>query len=587
MKADATSLTFLANEDSVKVPFFQRRYVWKEENWADLLDDMLDTKRKQFLGSIILKQQQRKIGESNEVLVIDGQQRLTTLSLLLKALFDSFAADKRKNAEELINSHLFYKRSIMEDRRYVKIVHSKLDSTNFQDIIESRLTAEVVTGINSKSSSILRCYKYFKDRLSGISETAQIDLFQRLLDKNNKFLVLIDLDEMEDEQAIFDTINSAGVRLSGADIVKNALFQKAAELMPEEDMLDLYKTQWDDVFNKDDDAVKYWDTPKRTGRLMRDNIEILLHAIAVAQGFFDPEVHTLSELATLYKSKIAKLDQSSLVNFITEIGEYAKLYRENFLSFDKTTFFSFSDDRQRLFHVLEVCEVSTFHPYVLSLLYKYSTNEKLLCKKLKVLERLVLRRMLSRKETKSYNKLCLEFIANDDLPQTKLGEVSDADMLLGVNEIGNKNAALLLFWIELHRRHLDGKQGIKELKYSYSLEHVMPQKWETHWTSVPVRNELGEVIDDLAHAKLERTEKISSIGNMTLLTGSLNSSLKNHNFVKKLTGEGKKKGMTSYDDLSITKHDITRKFDGFNTLWDEVAISARTRALGQELTKIW
>lgn len=587
MKADATSLTFLANEDSVKVPFFQRRYVWKEDNWADLLDDMLDVKRKQFLGSIILKQQERKIGESNEVLVIDGQQRLTTLSILLKAIFDSFAEEKRKNAEELINSHLFYKRSIMDDRRYVKISHSKLDAVNFKDVIESRLTAEIVSKIDSKSSNILRCYKYFKERLEQIPESAQIGLFQRLLDKNNKFLVLIDLDEKEDEQAIFDTINSAGVRLSGADIVKNALFQKAAELMPEDEMLELYKISWDGVFAKDDDAIEYWDTPKRTGRLMRDNIEILLHAIAVAKGFFDPESHTLSELATLYKSRITKLDRSSLVKFITEIGEYAQLYRENFLSFDKTSLFSFSDDRQRLFHVLEVCEVSTFHPYVLFLLYKYSADEELLCKKLRVLERLVMRRMLSRKETKSYNKLCLEFIANDELPQSKLGEVSDDDMLEGVNEIGNKNAALLLFWIELRRRNLDNRQGLKELKYSYSLEHLMPQKWEAHWISVPVRNGLGEIVHDPAHAKLERSEKIYSIGNMTLLTGSLNSSLKNHNFLKKLTGDGKKKGIKSYDDLSITKHDITEKFDGVDTLWDEVAINQRTKALGKELLQIW
>lgn len=587
MKADATSLTFLANEDSVKIPFFQRRYVWIEDNWGELLDDMLDVKRKQFLGSIILKQQERKIGESSEVLVIDGQQRLTTLSILLKALFDSFTEDKRKNVEELINSHLFFKRSIMEDRRYVKISHSKFDAAHFKDVVESRLTDAAISKIDGKSSNILRCYKYFKERLAKLPDQTIINLFQRLLDKNNKFLVLIDLDEKEDEQAIFDTINSAGVRLSGADIVKNALFQKAAELMSEDEMLDLYETTWDNVFSKDEDAIKYWDTPKRTGRLMRDNIEILLHAIAVAKGFFDPETHTLSELASLYKAQVSNFDQTALIAFATELGEYAQLYRENFLSFDRTSLFSFADDRQRLFHVLEVCEVSTFHPYILFLLYKYSKDEPLLKAKLQELERLVMRRMLSDKETKSYNKLCLEFISDDSAPAKKLDEVSDIEMLEGVKSIGNKNAALLLFWIELRRRHIDNRQGLKELKYSYSLEHVMPQKWETHWMSVPVRNSLGEIIADVTKAKLERYDLINSIGNMTLLTGSLNSSLKNHNFLAKLIGDGKKKGIKSYDDLSITKHDIVEKFDGIDGVWDERAIRQRTAALGQELLKIW
>ena len=110
-------------------------------------------------------------------------------------------------------------------------------------------------------------------------------MFNRLLDQENKILVIIDLSEKEDEQAIFDTINSAGVRLSSADIIKNALFQKALDLFDSVgDVETLYKDNWENVFSLDEDAINFWDTPRATGRLMRDNIEILLHSISVIKG---------------------------------------------------------------------------------------------------------------------------------------------------------------------------------------------------------------------------------------------------------------------------------------------------------------
>ena len=80
MDAKAKSFTFLSNEGQITVPFFQRGYVWDKDNWETLLGDLLNTTRGHFLGSLILKQQRAASGEPKEVLVIDGQQRLTTLS---------------------------------------------------------------------------------------------------------------------------------------------------------------------------------------------------------------------------------------------------------------------------------------------------------------------------------------------------------------------------------------------------------------------------------------------------------------------------------------------------------------------------
>ena len=109
MDAKAKSFTFLNNEGRVRIPFFQRSYVWSNENWEDLLRDLLDETRNHFLGSHILKQQLPMTGEPKEVQVIDGQQRLTTLSILVKALYDTFPEDLRANCEGSIRNHLFYK----------------------------------------------------------------------------------------------------------------------------------------------------------------------------------------------------------------------------------------------------------------------------------------------------------------------------------------------------------------------------------------------------------------------------------------------------------------------------------------------
>ncbi len=591
------SLTFLGNEGHVRIPFFQRGYVWNIENWDDIFIDLLDFNKSHFLGSLILKQLEKQTGKPKEVLVIDGQQRLTTLSVLVRALYDGFDLETQENCKSSLNNYLFYKKNQTDKNLFVKISHSKIDKTYFQKIIKSDLTSEEyeaiiienpVTKTSSSSNKILQCYKYFLERLKDINEDIRIELFNRLLDQENKILVIIDLSEKEDEQAIFDTINSAGVRLSSADIVKNALFQKALDLFDnQEEVEELYKSLWEDIFSIDEDTIAFWDKPRATGRLMRDNIEILLHSISVIKGFFDPDKHTLSDLSNLYKNYIKQINKKELSDFIKEISKYAKLFREKIIVFDGSTLFSYQDSHSRLFHILSVCEISTFHPYILSLFYKYDKNPEILDVELKKVESLVIRRMITKSETKSYNKMCKEFINNNSSIDKKIAEQNDNDIINGVSYISNKNATVLLFWIELYRREMDRKESIKELKYNYSLEHLMPQKWEEFWSNVLVKNNESNPILDKESAKKERNAKIYSIGNLTLLNSSLNTSLRNYEFKRKIEGEGRKKGIRKYADLTITKFDILDKYDQGDHVWDECKITDRTNSLVKDILTIW
>lgn len=598
MKANEKSLLFLATESAIKIPFFQRGYVWNRNNWNDLLEDLLDTKKNAFLGSLILKQQTVVSGEPKEVLVIDGQQRLTTLSIMLRALYDSFTSEQQQTCFNLLYPMLFYKKSPLDRQDYVKIAHSRVDAEHFERVIREQLSEEEYASIvvadsegktRSADSKILQCYKFYREIFTKMEEAVRADLFGRLLDGNRKILVVIDLDDTEDEQAIFDTINSAGVRLSGADIIKNALFQRALQVYPsDKEVVASYEKYWNAVFSVDEDAVRFWEAQRLTGRLIRDNMELLLHAVAVIKSFFDPELHTLSDIPDLYKKHIASLDsQAQIEGFLGEIATYARLYREKILIFDRTALFRFDDDEQRLFHILNRNDISTFHPYILHLYYQEVQHHSSPKDRLRKLERLIVRRMVARQEVKSYNKMCKDFISNPSALDAKLAEVDDRSVADGLRSIANKDAALILFWIELKRRHDDRKQSVEELKYNYSLEHLMPQKWEEYWRSVAFVDDAGNMLPEDEEAVKHRQRCIYSLGNMTLLNSSLNTSLRNYDFERKITGEGRKKGIRAYADLSITRDDILVPFERGEKIWNERSIAERTRRLTEEFLQIW
>lgn len=591
MKAEAKGFKFLSMEGKVKIPFFQRTYVWNEENWEDLLIELLHKRESNFLGSIILKQLTTSSGEPKYLEVIDGQQRLTTLSILLKVLYDLFDKEIKENIKNDLLQVLFYKEDYTSREYQIKIESSEVDAGPYEEVINAGLNNNLplnLNSINEESHKILRCYKYFYENLKDRGEEERKKLFNKILNTANKMLVVIDIDEKDDEQAIFDTLNTAGVRLTTAEIIKNALFQRAIQVYGDKnEVISFYNETWKKTFLCDEDTVKYWETERLTGRLKRDNIEILLHCIGVIKGFFDPDEHTLSDLSKLYKEQIKDINsKEDLKNFIEEIIEYADIYREKFPVFDNSTLFSFEDSINRLFHILEVLQISTFHPFILNV-FKEDNDENSVKEKLAMLEKFVVRRMIAQHETKNYNKYCKEFIKNHSSIREKLKETTDEDVLNGLKKILNKNASLLLFWVELYRRSKDNRYDTKELKYTYSLEHIMPQKWEEHWKEIPPKYKSDGTAMNEEEAKKDRSEKIHWIGNMTLLRSNLNSALRNYSFEKKMDGEGRKKGIKAYADLSITKDDIVEPYDNGDKNWNEEKIEKRTEKIAKEIKEIW
>lgn len=221
MNAKGDSIAFLGELKELKVPFFQRHYVWQKENWEELLQSFQNTDAPPFLGSIILKD--KGLGDTQ---IIDGQQRLTTITILAKALYDSLPDEKKNYNNGIyisIRNYLFYKRNDSDDFLASKprITHSYYDQEYYSMVIKASILDETpidLSTIKEDSNNILKCYKYYREYLNGKSVDAINQLFNSIFDRNKKVIVLIILNNNdEEEQRIFDTINRAGVRLSSAD----------------------------------------------------------------------------------------------------------------------------------------------------------------------------------------------------------------------------------------------------------------------------------------------------------------------------------------------------------------------------------
>lgn len=588
MEAFARAFHFIEDLPVLQIPFFQRSYVWKEENWAALLESVRQEK-KPYLGSLILKDVTRSSGDIRTFLVIDGQQRLTTLSILLKALSDVMSPDE---VPSKIAEHLFTERDEWPERK-VKIRHSIGDEKAYRFVMESMYDQIVSAKLNSR---ICDCYEYFYNELSNIhDEQALKKIRSRLVNGDEKIWVVIDLKDEDSEQAIFDTINSAGVRLTCADMIKNTLFQTAIQLAGEvhrEDVISNYRKYWAGVFEIDEES-EFWQDEAQAIRVKRTNLEMFLHSYAVVRNFFDIRTDRLEDLHDIYKHHLDTMSYQQVIEFIIDLSKVSKVYKERIRAVPDSEQLKYDDYEERLLKILDQCNVTTFYPYLLHLFTRYAPDSNELKMKLQRLETFVMRRYIAKESTRQYNDFCARFIADDSVVSELDQRIPDSAVESKLRVIDNRRATVVLFWIELWRRKEDVMMSEKGLPFGYSLEHILPQSWKTYWSDVPVRDEAGEVVVDQEAATQIRNMKCYEIGNMTLLNKRMNASVRNYELRRKISGDpnGKgnaKRGFKDISDMKITKDDIIRPFESNpDFVWDELAITKRTTEMIRYFKEIW
>ncbi len=608
MRAEDKSFFFMATPSYYDIPFFQRAYVWGEENWSELLENLSNKNGNHFLGSIILKNELALAGDVARFSVIDGQQRLTTLSILLRACYDHIVKHRDEYGcdDEILtkckvkmDDLLFVSEGGIRKSLHVKINHSYLDKKAYENVINGYLDTEdrwekyVSSSEDENGSAIIRAYSYFRNALSEYDQSMVDYLWELLTVDRIKFLVSIDLDVQDNEQAIFDTVNSAGVRLSSADTIKNLLYQKYVELLRlsnsndvDAEAVDEYEKTWVDAFISDDVTNAYWETQRQYGRMKRSNIETFLHAFAVVDGFFNPAENNVSDLPQEYRKRISSMDLDSLHDFLKRIHDYAFVFKDYFSGDDEIL--TYNDFIGRIFNVCNVLEVSTFYPYLLQQLYSKKIqriSEDELRKRFYMVEKYVILNAICRGSTKNYNNECRQLVEGFKSPEEILDEceyISEGNFVNGLRRMtSNKLPTLLLFWIELYQRSLINVD-IKSLKYGYTLEHIMPQKWTQNWNDIPAYDTDHHIVEEIDDIERVRSHAIYEIGNMTLLNSKLNASISNGTFNDKVNGKNGRKGIKDLADLRLTKEVIKN-----NTEWDELKIYARTSKLELLIRKIW
>lgn len=555
-----------------EIPFFQRAYVWSEDNWNIFWDNLVGeveayengVQSEHFIGTIITKQKENKNLSENIVELIDGQQRLTTITVFLKALADT-SMGELPNFRESIESLLWFKDSY--SNKHYRMIHSRIDKPNFHQIMEMPEELE-----NEENSSIINAYKYFIKKLENYTDHQREMVKQVLLHKIPIISMLLDKDD--DEQEIFDTINSLGVRLTIAELLKNYLFK-------DKELVEYYEEEWQSVFENDEEQVEFWSTVRSSGRVKRDNIELLLYCMLIIET--KKEVR-LEKLFSEYKLHLKEMDVEEKKQFLLRLNDLANLYLE-MPQKEELIEFGFKNQTKRFFHLLENLEITTIFPLILYL-YSNISDENELNSCFKILESFIALRQMCKFTTKNYNNLFIQIIRS--LDKIKMEKKIDSNDLLEILKsfadfgnrmptklevqeafqnsiLSNKQAGAILYTIAL--KDIDSEYSdTKTLSSkSFSVEHMMPKKWEENWSDVD--------LDDLS--KFKRKQKILTIGNLTLITKNLNSKLRNQSWVNK------KQTLKEYSSLKMTT-----SFLELDT-WDEESISDRANQLCQKALEIW
>lgn len=555
-----------------EIPFFQRAYVWSEDNWNIFWDHLVGeveayengVQSEHFIGTIITKQKENKNLSENIVELIDGQQRLTTITVFLKALADT-SMGELPNLRESIESLLWFKDSY--SNKHYRMIHSRIDKPNFHQIMEMPEELE-----NEENSSIINAYKYFIKKLENYTDHQREMVKQVLLHKIPIISMLLDKDD--DEQEIFDTINSLGVRLTIAELLKNYLFK-------DKELVEYYEEEWQSVFENDEEQVEFWSTVRSSGRVKRDNIELLLYCMLIIET--KKEVR-LEKLFSEYKLHLKEMDVEEKKQFLLRLNDLANLYLE-MPQKEELIEFGFKNQTKRFFHLLENLEITTIFPLILYL-YSNISDENELNSCFKILESFIALRQICKFTTKNYNNLFIQIIRS--LDKIKMEKKIDSNDLLEILKsfadfgnrmptklevqeafqnsiLSNKQAGAILYTIAL--KDIDSEYSdTKTLSSkSFSVEHMMPKKWEENWSDVD--------LNDLS--KFKRKQKILTIGNLTLITKNLNSKLRNQSWVNK------KQTLKEYSSLKMTT-----SFLELDT-WDEESISDRAKQLCQKALEIW
>lgn len=571
------------------VPLFQRPYVWtQEQQWEPLWDDVRtvaerllqgQATRPHFLGAIVLDQQRQPTGRVETRLVIDGQQRLTTIQILLESFADLASERGHEKLHKALVKLTRNDDPMSEDPDEVfKVWPTNRDREAFSAVMKEgapegvRRAAERFE-TEKRRSPIAGAYLYFHEAirawLTSGSEDAQLDKLY-LTVKDNLRLVVIDLDGQDEAQLIFETLNARGTPLLPSDLVKNHLFHLAEQHGEKIDKL--YERWW-----KPFDEEEYWRREVVKGRGKRARIDVFLQDYLTLHEHDDVKI---AHLYDAYREHIEKRTGEGAGQHMERLRRYADLYKR-FGEMPE------GSPEAAFFERLEALDMSTANPFLLELFARHGSNSEGIRQILRDIESFVVRRLVCRWTTKQYNLTFVELLRALDVPAPSVAEEvrrhllsfdvesrrwpTDAEFreawMNGPLGSALPRARTEMLIRALETRASSAKTEPVKIDGKLTVEHLMPEKWQKHWP-LPEGSQGDE-------QEAERNRLLQTMGNLTLLTKSLNPSVSNGPWSKKRE--------------AILEHSVLKLNNRLRdqAIWDEPAIRRRGEELFQIAMEIW
>jgi hypothetical protein len=584
------------------VPLFQRPYVWnKETQWEPLWEDICRLAERvlrnpdgrhspHFLGAVVLQQVPNQAGLMQQRTIIDGQQRLTTLQLLLDALAAELDfVDAKLSAariEPLIrNAEAFCSRP--QDR--FKVWPTNRDRSAFNEVMGAQSPVQY-DKLSVRTERMVLAHRFFSEQArSWLKEKGPDSVQERatVIERVVRELlqiVVIDLAVDENAQEIFETLNARGAQLTAADLIKNFIFQRLLEAGADVELA--YQKYWQDF------EGGFWESEVSVGRIRHPRSSVFLNHWLVAQTGEEVIAREVFDRFKRFADHEAGLPMQDLLQ---KVHTAAGVYRRFVEAAAKETG---SIDRLGLFgYRTGVLESEVIKPLVLALLDpdKQVVSSAQLSKALDVVESWMVRRMLVRATAKGYNQIIAELIGQlktgdratigDDIEAFFVRQTADSrywpddaefaqelDNLPAYRRLRRGRLRMVLEAVEDHLRGWrDDKQGLggeRVARAVLAIEHVMPRKWQLHW---PLSDPTSED---------NRDQLIHTLGNLTLLTGKLNSTVSNGPWVGT---NSKRIGLEAHDVLFLNRELL--KAAGLD--WSDEKVRVRTRELVQLVAEVW
>jgi hypothetical protein len=637
----------LQNRQRFCVPIYQRHYVWsRQKQWEPFWNDVRtkaieclngrERRFSHFMGAVVLEARGGfSAGRVPSFQVVDGQQRLTTFQIFLTAARDyARAVGFEKSAEKISDYILNDKPHLMEDPQIeiYKVWPTQYDRELFIDIItgdRKALRKKYIQHFYAKRDKIydyntvprlLSAYGYFYDKIkhsvesddledeftpaaevseadteeaaaaeAGTPDEVKLDALWQALVEEFKVVEIV-LEDGDDAQVIFETLNERGEPLLAADLVRNNIFQRADSLKEKAEQL--FATHWKPFEHP------FWSVEEKQGRYKKPRLEFFLSNFIA--GKIAGEVN-LSKLFSEYKAflkprKSKEPRYPSVAAELQDLEKYGKVYRE---LIERSTTSALSLFSKRLLP----WDVTTVYPLAMRL-WASDVEEAEKSSALDMLLSFIVRRGVCGLTTKNYNKFFLTLIADLDekgwsrtnLAGFLLSQKSESGRFPRDEEFEQKwlsSPAYIVLQPSRARAVLEEIEVAKRSKYhetavladSLSVEHVLPRNWINHWPmpdgTTPTSDQniaamFNSVEDETPIGRIVRRNRLKeSFGNLTLLTKPLNSSVSNGPY------DAKRAALQEHSLLVLN-----REITACGT-WDEEVIMARGRNLFGLAKEIW